>query len=727
MPRRSKNAQFNRTESKRIFTRKRCFIVLIIILLCGILAVGLGLTIPAIIAKENRKKMEQYEQKIINSLSRYFENMDQTIDPCEDFYHYACGNYIKKWSVETTKENVNSDIHKEIVKNTEAMLQTEVKTTGNDYRNKVKKFYESCINEDLLNSLDKTPLTRLLDELGGWPIIKGNHWQSIASDWMDLTFQMHKKRLVSDYLMELSVVPDIFDESSYTLLVSQPSRLSLPFIAYNNDAILSAYRQYMTNVANFLEASQATLDQDIEDIILFEQKLVNITQDQITSKDYSKMSINSLKMEIGEIDWYEYFNQLLPYHVQSSQQILIRGMNYLRNFSKLIKNIDIRIITNYLLWRIVSPSGMRYLYKDAADIQEEFYRKIGGGNAQETTRSAMCTDDTIYFMYLAVNAMYVRKYIPPSLKPSVVKVVNFIHDEFVNVINTLKWMDAKSKETALKKMSSMKSYIAFPDEIYDDNAINGYYEDLIIENDKLLKNVLTIKWFEKLQNFRLLKSQEKLEWTKHGPVLSASASYTIKNELTITLPFLMGVHYDQTGLMVTNFGALGSVIGHELFHCIDRQGSLYDEKGILHMWWTNYTKSSFELRENCYVQKYNNFVVNGLNISIDGTKTVAENFADNIGLHIALQAYLKWVNDNGNEIIPKSIQETSRQLFWISYANKFCSVQNLKMTYIQMHLDNHCLDEYRIIGAVSNMPQFGEDFGCRNDSKMNSYMKCPLT
>lgn len=188
----------------------------------------------------------------------------------------------------------------------------------------------------------------------------------------------------------------------------------------------------------------------------------------------------------------------------------------------------------------------------------------------------------------------------------------------------------------------------------------------------------------------------------------------------------MGVYFHPERPKYMNYAAIGSIIGHEITHGFDDEGSQFDSQGNLVDWWQEETKEAYLEKARCIIEQYGNFTEPQTELSVNGINTQGENIADNGGIKEAFLAYKSYVEKNGEEQKLPNLSYTTRQLFWISAAQSWCSVSRPERTKLEIILDPHSPEIFRVNGPLGNMKEFSEDFQCSAESRMNPELKCDV-
>lgn len=266
---------------------------------------------------------------------------------------------------------------------------------------------------------------------------------------------------------------------------------------------------------------------------------------------------------------------------------------------------------------------------------------------------------------------------------------------------------------------------------------------LDFQEDEYFENNIKVNMFSLRKNLeRKISSPNKTEWEMTPPAVNAYYAPT-KNQIVFPAGILQAPFYDVTFPKSLNFGAMGVVMGHELIHAFDDQGREYDKEGNLHQWWRNKTLWHFVQRIQCYIDQYSNYTIDDVGthvapgdpdddedghevVHLNGKQTLGENIADNGGLKAAFHAYESWIANHEPELPLPGINMTSKQLFFMGFAQVWCSVNTKEALRLQVLQDPHSPSIFRVIGTLSNSEDFAKEFNCPKGSRMNPENKCDV-
>merc|ERR1711973_12604 len=380
------------------------------------------------------------------------------------------------------------------------------------------------------------------------------------------------------------------------------------------------------------------------------------------------------------------------------------------------------------------------LDKDALEIQLE-YNKVLTGKETEQPRWEKCVKSTagvdgtyLYFyegsLTNAVGSMYAKKHFPASKKDVADEMVANIRKEFKIMLDELDWMDAATKARAHVKVDKMTPHIAYAKEILDNNLINEFYTGLKLDSPSYLKNILTLKTFISeyyVKEFR--KPIDKQSWKTHGGAAIVNAFYSPEeNSIQFPAGILDGLFFQSDRPSYMNYGAIGMVVGHEITHGFDDQGSQKDGDGNLVNWWEKETKEKYLKKAKCIIDQYSDFSVNikGETLNLNGINTQGENIADNGGFKEAIRAYTRLTGSYGEEPRLPGLPYNQRQLFWLSGASVWCVAMRPETLKSRVLTDPHSPGRFRVNGSYKNSKEFAADGRCPVGSPMNPAKKCSV-
>ncbi|CAD6244468.1 GSCOCG00013358001-RA-CDS, partial [Cotesia congregata] len=670
---------------------------------------------------------------IFFSALRVLKYMDATENPCDNFYKFACGNFLNYTSILDDQEKVDtfSVITGKVLEQLEIIVREKISPNTPKRLKLVKTFYDICMNETAMKQYGTNPLKDKFNKLGGWPVLEGTKWNEDAFNWTNTLYTLREMGYSFNYLFNLEVATDLKNNTR------RMPELGLGFLFTSKgleDKTVKNYRKYMVDVAVLLGADREYAEKELINSFLLEVVLDNSSLQNIIKigDTYNEMTVTELEVKYPSIPWLEYFNKIFQPHfnVDKNQKIFVYIPYYLSEFEKTMNTTSKRTLANYMLWRVFIDS-VAYLNDEIREPQIEFTNSLTG-QSKETPKSKQCFDNILLYLSHSIGALYVKNYFNDAIKNNTRELVNHIESQLkvtlekVIVIKVLflDWMDEETKKNALDKVNAITNRIAYDDGILDDDKMNEAYKNFdLSENSSYLDMILSIRLFKYNITFKLLKSSfDKNNSSFYMNPTIVNAFYLANyNEMILPAAVLQGNFFNM------NYGAIGFVIGHEIIHGFDNTGKDYDKNGNLKNWWESSTNVEFFKKASCLKNQYNNYTVKEAGININGLSMISENVADNGGVKLAYLAYKNWTSSNKPEPrLPGFECFSPTQMFWISTAQSWCTNQRPEITKTYLLIDDHSPAEFRIIGSFSNMKEFSDDFQCPSESPMNPKEKCTV-
>ncbi|EFA04402.1 neprilysin-2 [Tribolium castaneum] len=674
-------------------------------------------------------------RECVQTAGEVFRNMDESVNPCDDFYRFACGNYIKHSLISNDKTFANTftvinDLLQEQIK-----IALEEKSCRREPKpfQTVKKYYRACKNKSLAEKYGLDIAKKLLSDIGGWPVLSDD-WEDFSFDWISNLKALRDTGLSVNCFLDVSVGLDFKRSTRRLIQIDQPGLgLSREYLVKGiNDKIVKAYYEYMVDIAQMFGAERKKARQELLETLKFEIRLANFSLSQEDRRNisslYNLLTIQELENKYKNIPWLDLINIIMPTSVQvnRSQPVLVGVPYFLGAFEKLICETPKRVQANYIMWRVVKDL-ISYLNQEVRD-RELIFKHAINGIQESPPRWKECIDETTSLLPIVIGAMYVRKYFHVDAKTNALEMVKYIKEQFKDLLRSIEWMDAETRKSALDKANTIVDHIAYPDELLDDGKISQLYDGLEVDETQFLYSALNISKFAMDYTMsRLIEPVNKTDWREHGFPAQVNAFYhPLENSITFPAGILQGVFFHKDRPRYMNFGAVGSVIGHEITHGFDDTGRQFDKNGNLVNWWKEETKTKFLEKAQCIIKQYNNYTVPEVKMKLNGVRTQGENIADNGGVKQAYLAYKKWQRSNPPEPKLPGLKYEPRQLFWVSAAQIWCSKHRPEAIALQVTVDAHSPAEFRVLGPFSNSEFFAKDFHCPKGSKMNPEHKCSV-
>jgi len=681
--------------------------------------------------KKGKKKEYCLTKGCIKAAADILDRIDDKVDPCDDFYQFACGSFIENSVIpdDRSRTSMFSLLGDKLNEQVRGLLEGDIDATEPRPFQMAKSVFQSCMNKEKIEERGFTPVLSVLKRMGGWPLLEGTDWDQDGFKWYEMVYKFRDVGYSVDYLVDFSVTTDLKNSSWRTLDLDQPGLgMSREYLMKGlEDDDVQAYFTYMKDVAMLLGADETETDKQMLDTIKFEMELAKISLPREERRDATKLYNPMPISQLAELDpntpWLDYINRVLSkevVQVDGTETIIVDVPSYIKDFSDLLAKTPVRVQANYLMWRAAAAS-MSYLTEEADKIGLKFSKKLTGQSAQPP-RWKRCVGAATGSLSNAVGSLYVSKYFNEESKTTALEMVTDIRNQFELILDQVDWMDDSTREKAIKKAHGMVEHIGYPPELLDMKKLDDLYDGLELSNDDYFGNALNMTMFGTNYAFSKLREKvNKTDWVRHGNPAVVNAFYSpLENSIQFPAGILQGVFFSSDRPKYMNYGAIGWVIGHEITHGFDDQGRQFDSEGNLVDWWHSETTSRYLQKAECIIKQYSNYTFPELdNLAVNGINTQGENIADNGGIKEAYKAYNSWVVQNGEETLLPGLNYTQRQLFWISGANVWCSKHRPQALKLGVLTGAHSPDKFRVQGAFSNMHGFARDFRCKTGSKMN--------
>ncbi|XP_038134566.1 endothelin-converting enzyme-like 1 isoform X3 [Cyprinodon tularosa] len=670
-------------------------------------------------------------------------NIDPTIQPCQDFYSFACGGWLRRHGIPEDKLSygIITAIGEHNEEKLQRLLLEPIQRRGPDSaERKVKEFYRSCISIQEIDKLGSEPMTEVLDSCGGWDLAGAPPgaagWEREgAPQRPDFNELLYRTQGVYSTAVFFSLTVNVDDKnSSRNAIRIDQEGLTLPerslYLGQDEDSvkILAAYKALMERLLSMLGAHNAT--QKSKEIIELETQLANITvseyddQRKDISTMYNRITLRQLQRIAPSLHWKRLLDRIFHDNFSEDEEIVVLATDYIQKVSDIIKNTSKRVLHNYMLWRIVAALS-EHLSTAFRSTIHEFSREIDG-TEQQLELGRLCLTQANKHFGMALGALFVQKHFSSQSKAKVQELVEDIKHSLDLRLQELDWMDDATKEAARAKLKHMMVMTGYPDFLLKPELIDQEY-GFDVSEKTYFKNILnSIKFNIKLSIKKIHEEVDKTAWLLPPQALNA---YYLpnKNQMVFPAGILQPTLYNPEFPQSLNYGGIGAIIGHELTHGYDdwvmqwfmSPGGQYDRHGNLKQWWTQESYRKFQRKAECIVKLYDNFTVNG-------RLTLGENIADMGGLKLSYYAYQKWVREHGPERPLPGLKYTHEQLLFIAFAQNWCMKRRSQSIYLQLLTDKHAPEHYRVLGSVSQFDEFSRVFHCPRGSPMNPVEKCSV-
>ncbi|MBN8444607.1 MAG: peptidase M13 [Gammaproteobacteria bacterium] len=632
------------------------------------------------------------------------ENFDAGVKHTENFFYSINGTWLKNTEIPADKSNYGAftklydDSQLAMRTIIETAAKKEGKVAGTDEQ-KLGDFYNSYMNESAIEALGVKPISADLTAIAA---IKDA--TELASSFGQL------QGMGVSIPLGWYVNNDAKNSTQYAVYLGQ-SGLGLPDRDYyikddeKSKSIRDAYVAYVKDMLTL--AGVADAENAAARIMALETKIAEKQWSRVENRDadktYNKFAAADLAKLLGGFPWADYAKAV---QLDTASEIIVEQPTYFEAFGAIYKETDLQSWKDYLALRLVSEYSGK-LSKAFVDRQFDFYGKTLSGTTEQQPRWKKAVNASDEVLGEIVGKLYVADHFKPEAKARMEVLVQNLIKAYHASIDTLEWMTPETKKAAHEKLNKFTPKIGYPDKWKD-------YSKLDIKADDLVGNYKAAAAFaySEMRN-KLGKPVDRSEWFMTPQTVNAYYNPT-NNEIVFPAAILQPPFFNMDADDAVNYGGIGAVIGHELGHGFDDQGAKFDGDGNLRNWWTDADKAEFEKRGKQLVEQYNQYSpLEGMHVN--GELTLGENIGDLGGLTVALKAYKLSLEGKEAAVLDGF---TGEQRFFISWSQVWRRKGREEYLRNMLMTDPHSPSEYRVIGIVSNIPEFYTAFDVKEGDKM---------
>ncbi|XP_048249270.1 endothelin-converting enzyme homolog isoform X5 [Haliotis rufescens] len=760
-------------------------LVIVFLALVVIIGLAVGLTRPRVVPG----KVETYckTPACIQAASSILNAMDPSVDPCDDFYQYACGGWERQspippgyqmWDRFQELSGKNLYVLKNLI---------ETNTMTGEAVGKVKHLYRSCMEESVINrQATLADFRAIIKSVGGWSLDEddsaGTSWDFSSAiekihsygAWplFHVKVDIDERRPTEQHVLKFdigqTVLPsDLFPSikqnsakptpspspppspspSTNTSNTSTPSPSPSPTPTPTQkqqpkktvEEVKKIFLEETVHILMAFGMSKKNATARAEKLLDVEIAIASATPNTLHSHDrmrlYNVKSIKELETNytLSQLSWLQYLKKL-NFVVTESDYVVILHPHYLTIVTHIVGDYLSRKNTTQILRDYMVLSLVRSLKPYFDPNTFEVYEESGAFRPLEKLiieeeeemiehwkRCAFYTNSAMQF---ATGAIYVSGTAHGENAEKIEDLIVYVKSAFKDYLLRKFWMDKGTRTKASEKIDHIIDKISYPLYILNATFLDTYYKNFGVVGD-WFKNIQTWRKFQlQLANNLLTeKPDRKKSWLR--PPVTVNAFYSpTRNDIIFPIAMFHLPFYIPNGPKSVNFGAMGSIIGHEITHAFDIQGRQYDRVGRLDEWWDPHTAENFAETTKCMKGQYGQFTRDGY--GVNGTFTLDENIADNGGLRAAAFAYHMWVDENKEETPLPGLNLTHNQVFFVSFAQMYCSKYTNYGLLHHLVTDPHSPGFARVNGVLENFKTFSWAFDCPNAAKMNSRIKCEV-
>ncbi|MBL0046523.1 MAG: M13 family metallopeptidase [Bacteroidetes bacterium] len=633
-------------------------------------------------------------------------NFDTTVKPGDDFYQYANGGWLKKGEIPASESRWGSFdmLNDNIKKNLHTILDeaaAKKDATPGSVEQKVGDFYAVAMDSVKLNADGISPLK---EELAKIEALK------TPADVLTEIAHLHKSGSGSFFA---AFVNQDAKKSDELIVQIYQSGLGLGDRDYytktdpESKSIQDAYLAHVTKMLSLAGEDEKSAAANAKSIMKLETELAKASKTRLEQRDpeanYHKMTMDELAKLTPSIDWKAYF---ASNGFASFTNLVVSQPEFLKVADKLIKSTPLPEMKEYLKWNLIN-SYADYLSDDFVMQNFDFFGRTLTGAKEMKPRWKRALRETDGAIGEALGQLYVAKHFSANAKKRINELVDNLMIAYKERLSQIDWMSPETKTKALEKLAAIDRKLSFPDTWKD-------YTSLDIKRDSYVQNTMRAQEFAYNRNINKLgKPVDRTEWLMSPQTVNAYYEPS-KNEIVFPCGIMQFPFFDENADDAFNYGGIGAVIGHEITHGFDDEGSQFDAKGNLNNWFTEADKAKFKERTAGIVKQFNNYVAIDT-MHVNGALTQGENIADLGGITISFAALQKALAGKEKETIDGF---TPEQRFFLNYAQVWRGLYRDEALKRQLQTNPHSPGKFRTLGPLSNFQPFYDAFGVKEGDKM---------
>ena len=642
------------------------------------------------------------------------ESLDKTCEPCQDFYRFANGEWVKKnpvpaayprWGrfdalAEANREHLRQILEKAAANGSAAPGSNE---------QKIGDFYASCMDEPRINADGAKPLEPELARIDAIQNVAG--------------LRTEVGRLQALGIRAVFRFGSTQDEKNSSQVIGGADQggLGLPDRDYytktddKSKQIREQYVEHITKMFVLLGDQRAKADADAKTILNLETKLAEASLTRVERRDpektYHKMNRGQLRKMTPNFSWESYFREI---GYPGIQTVDVSAPKFFETVSQELKAEPLPAWKTYLRWHLVNAAAP-WLSQPFVDEDFNFKGRILEGTQELMPRWRRCVAAADRELGEALGQFYVQQYFPAEAKTRAQEMVSHLIAALRTDLQNLPWMSPATRQQALTKLAAFTTKIGYPDRWRDYSAYQ-------VDRGSYAENLLRGSQFEFKRDLNKIgKPVDRTEWGMTPPTVNAYYNPE-KNEIVFPAGILQPPFYDPNADDASNYGGIGAVIGHEMTHGFDDQGRKFDAKGNLRDWWTPEDAKNFDTRAECVSKQFDGYVVEG-DLHENGKLELGESIADLGGLMLAYRALEQ--NIEGKPHAPIG-GFTPEQRFFISFSQIWATNTRPEYERLLVNTDPHPLARFRGFASPTNMSNFAQAFGCKSGDPMVRSTPCQI-
>ena len=632
-------------------------------------------------------------------------NMDKSANACDDFFEYANGNWVKNTAIPPSQSrwgnfNILAENNRDVLK--KVLEETPRNAPAGSDAQMIGDFYRSCMNEAAIEKAGISPLRPFLKQIDSMKNIKDVQHQLAVMHTMGVPV-----------LFGFGSGPDL-KNSSLVIANAGQGGLSLPNKDYytkdddKSKETRTKFVEYMTTLFKLAGDKPDEAATNAKTVMEMQTRLAIASlapvELRIPENRYNKIAFTDAAGITPDFSWDDY---LAARGIAPLTEINLSQPKFFREVNAMMKDVPVENWKTYMRFALLNSSAGA-LSKPFVDASFDFFGKYLSGTKEQQPRWKRCVQSTDGALGEALGMEFVKVKFTPQMKARMDELISNLFAALQQRIQALPWMSDQTKPRALAKLMAIRRKIGYPD------TLRGY-KGLVVDDKSFVGNIYRSGQFQVKRNLDdINKPVDRTRWGMSPPTVNAYYN-GVFNEIVFPAGILQPPFFNFEADDAINYGGIGGVIGHEISHGFDDQGSKFDADGNLKSWWTDDDRKKFEDRASCVADQFSKYEVQP-GLFINGRLTLGENIGDFAGLTIAYTAYMKSLEGKPR---PADLDGfTPEQRFFLGWAQVWAAKSTAEAERTQVLGDPHSAARWRVNGPMSNMPQFAKAWGCKTGDKM---------
>ena len=640
--------------------------------------------------------------------------MDRSADACDDFFQFANGTWVKNTEIPPSQSrwgsfNILAENNRDILHSILDGNKGKKFPVGSDAQ-LISDFYASCMNEAAIEKAGISPLKPIFKEIAKMKTSKdvSNEIAAMHNTGIGMVFGFGSGQDLKN--------------SSQVIANAGQGGTSLPNKDYytkqddKSKETRAKFVEYVTNMFKLMGDKPAVAAANAKTVMEMQTRLANAglapVELRIPENRYNKIALTEAQKITPDFSWTDY---LSVRGVTKITELNLSPSKFFAEVNAMLKDESIDNWKTYMRFMVINQSAPA-LSKAFVDENFNFFSRYLSGTKEQQLRWKRCVQATDGNVGEALGTEFVKKAFTPQAKKRIDELISNVFAAMTERINGLQWMSGETKPKAITKLNAIRRKIGYPD------VLRGY-KGLVIDNKSYISNARRSSQFQIKRNIDdINKPVDRTRWGMTTPTVNAYYSGTF-NEIVFPAGILQPPFFNFAADDAINYGGIGGVIGHEMSHGFDDQGSKFDAEGNLKSWWTADDRAKFEERATCVADQFSGYEVQP-NLFMNGRLTLGENIGDFAGLTIAYTAFMKSLSDKPR---PANIDGfTPEQRFFLGWAQVWAAKSTPETERAQVLGDPHSTAKWRVNGPMSNMPTFAKAWGCKQGAKMIRQKVCEI-